>query len=51
MAGRTIEGNRLSTIVRAILLLAGLSTYLISPDDVVWRLISMAAASVLPKNS
>ena len=35
-------GNRLGLIVRAALLLVGLSTYLISPDDVVWRFIRTA---------
>ena len=32
MGPRSIAGNRLGLIVRAALLLAGLSTYLISPD-------------------
>ena len=39
MGPRSIAGNRLGLIVRAALLLVGLSTYLISPDDVVWRFI------------
>jgi len=42
MGPRSIAGNRLGLIVRAALLLAGLSTYLISPDDVVWRFIRTA---------
>ena len=36
------SGNRLGAIVRVALLIAGLSTYLISPDDVVWRFIKTA---------
>jgi hypothetical protein len=39
MGPLSIAGNRMSLIVRAALLLVGLSTYLISPDDVVWRFI------------
>jgi hypothetical protein len=35
-------GNRLSFIMRAALLLVGLSSYLISPDDVVWHFIKTA---------
>jgi hypothetical protein len=42
MGPRSIAGNRLGLIVRAALLLVGLSTYLISPDDVVWRFIRSA---------
>jgi hypothetical protein len=42
MGPRAIAGNRLSLIVRATLLLVGLSTYLIFPDDVVWRFIKTA---------
>ena len=42
MGPRRIAGNRLSLIVRAALLLVGVSTYLISPDDVVWRFIKTA---------
>jgi hypothetical protein len=42
MGPRSIAGNRLSLIVRAALLLVGLSTYLIFPDDVVWRFIKTA---------
>jgi hypothetical protein len=42
MGPLSIAGNRLSLIVRAALLLVGLSTYLISPDDVVWRFIKTA---------
>jgi hypothetical protein len=42
MGPRNIAGNRLGLIVRAALLLVGLSTYLISPDDVVWRFIKTA---------
>jgi hypothetical protein len=42
MGPRCIAGNRLGLIVRAALLLVGLSTYLISPDDVVWRFIRTA---------
>jgi hypothetical protein len=42
MGPRSIAGNRLGLIVRAALLLVGLSTYLISPDDVVWRFIRTA---------
>jgi len=42
MGPRSLTGNRLGLIVRAALLLAGLSTYLISPDDVVWRFIRTA---------
>ena len=42
MGPRSIAGNRLGLIVRAALLLVGLSTYLISPDDVVWRFIKTA---------
>lgn len=42
MGPRSIAGNRLGLIVRAALLLAGLSTYLISRDDVVWRFIRTA---------
>jgi hypothetical protein len=42
MGPRSIAGNRLGLIVRAALLLVGLSTYLISPDDVVWRFIKNA---------
>jgi hypothetical protein len=39
MGPRSIARDRLSLIVRAALLLVGLSTYLIFPDDVVWRFI------------
>jgi hypothetical protein len=39
MGPRAIEGDRLFLILRAALLLAGVCTYLISPDDVVWRFI------------
>ena len=42
MGPLSIAGNRLSLIVRAALLLVGLSTYLIFPDDVVWRFIKTA---------
>jgi hypothetical protein len=42
MGPRRIAGNRLSLIVRAALLLVGLSTYLIFPDDVVWQFIKTA---------
>src|SRR6202789_2338515 len=42
MGPLSIAGNRLSLIVRAALLIIGLSTYLISPDDVVWRFIKTA---------
>jgi hypothetical protein len=42
MDPRSIAGNRLSLIVRAALLLVGLSTYLIFPDDVVWHFIKTA---------
>ena len=42
MGPLSISGNRLSLIVRAALLIVGLSTYLISPDDVVWRFIKTA---------
>ena len=42
MGTRSIAGNRLSSIVRAALLLVGVSTYLIFPDDVVWRFIKTA---------
>ena len=42
MGPRSLTGNRLGLIVRAALLLAGLSTYLISQDDVVWRFIRTA---------
>jgi len=42
MGPRSLTGNRWGLIVRAALLLAGLSTYLISPDDVVWRFIRTA---------
>jgi len=42
MGPRGLTGNCLGLIVRAALLLAGLSTYLISPDDVVWRFIRTA---------
>ena len=43
MGPRSLTGNRWGLIVRAALLLAGLSTYLISPDDVVWRFIRTAS--------
>ena len=39
MGPRSIAGDRSSMIVRTALLVVGLSTYLISPDDVVWRFI------------
>jgi len=39
MGVQSIAGNRLSLIIRAAALTVGLSTYLISPDDVVWRFI------------
>ena len=42
MGPRSLTGDRLGLKVRAALLLAGLSTYLISPDDVVWRFIRTA---------
>ena len=42
MGPRSLTGDRLGLKVRAALLLAGLSTYLISPDDVVWRFIKTA---------
>ena len=42
MGPRSIAGNRLRLIVHAALLLLGVSTYLISPDDVVWRFIKTA---------
>ena len=42
MGPRSIAGNRLSLIVHAALLVVGVSTYLISPDDVVWRFIKTA---------
>jgi hypothetical protein len=42
MGPRSIAGNRLGLIVRAAMLLIGLSTYLISPDDVVWSFIKTA---------
>jgi hypothetical protein len=42
MGPLSIAGNRLSLIVRAALLLVGLSTYLIFPDDVVWLFIKTA---------
>ena len=42
MGPRSIAGNRLSLMVRAALLLVSLSTYLIFPDDVVWRFIKTA---------
>ena len=42
MGPRSIAGDRLGLIVRAGLLLVGLSTYLISRDDVVWRFIRTA---------
>lgn len=42
MEPRSIAGNRLRLIVRAALLLAGLSTYLIVRDDVVWHFIKSA---------
>jgi hypothetical protein len=38
----THRGNRFGLIVRGALLLAGLPTYLISPDDAVWRFIRTA---------
>jgi hypothetical protein len=34
-----ITQDRLNFVIRFVLLLAGLSTYLIDPDDVVWRFI------------
>lgn len=41
--GRTNkDGNRLSSLIRIVLLLVGLSTYLVSPDDIVWRFIKTA---------
>jgi hypothetical protein len=45
MGSRRNAGNRLGLIVRAALLLVGLSTYLISPDDVVWHFIRTAPQS------
>jgi hypothetical protein len=42
MGPQGITGYRLGLIVRAALLVVGLSTYLISPDDVVWRFIRTA---------
>jgi len=45
MGPRSIAGNRLGLIVRAALLLVGLSTYLISPDDIVWRFIKTSPHS------
>lgn len=42
MNPRRIAGNRLDLVVRAALLLVGVSTYLISPDDVVWRFVKTA---------
>lgn len=42
MRPRVLTGSRLSFIVHAALLLAGVSTYLISPDDVVWHFIKTA---------
>ena len=42
MVPRSFAGNRLSLAIRAALLTAGLFTYLISPDDVVWRFIKTA---------
>jgi len=42
MRTRSIAGNRLGLVVHAALLLGGLSTYLISRDDVVWRFIRSA---------
>jgi len=41
MGSRSLSENRL-ILIRAALLLAGLSTYFISPDDVVWRFIRHA---------
>ena len=45
MGPRSNARDRLGLIVRAALLLVGLSTYLISPDDVVWRFIRAAPHS------
>ena len=42
MGPRSIAADRLSLLVRAVLLLVGLSTYLIVPDDVVWHFIKTA---------
>jgi hypothetical protein len=42
MTPRTIAGNGFSLIVRAALLLIGVLTYLVSPDDVVWRFIKIS---------
>jgi hypothetical protein len=42
MGSPSIAENRLTLIVRAVLLPAGLSTYLIFRDDVVWRFIKTA---------
>jgi hypothetical protein len=42
MEARSIARNRWGVILRAALLLAGLSTYLIFPDDVAWRFIKTA---------
>jgi hypothetical protein len=42
MGPKSVARNRLGLIVRAALLLVGISTYLISPDDVVWRFIRTA---------
>jgi hypothetical protein len=42
MEPRSIAVNRLTLIVRAVLLLVAISTYLIFRDDVVWRFIKTA---------
>jgi hypothetical protein len=45
MSPHGVARSRLRLIVRAALVLAGLATYLISPDDVVWHLIKAAPHS------
>jgi hypothetical protein len=42
MRAQVVAGSRLSLIVRAALILVGLSTYLVSRDDVVWHFIKAA---------
>lgn len=42
IGSRCVAVNRLGLIVRAVLLLVGLSAYLISPEDVVWHFIKVA---------
>jgi hypothetical protein len=42
MSSHGMAESRLRLIIRAALLLAGLATYLISPDDVVWHFIKAA---------